>query len=565
MTGKQKLWTQVGLIFALFLIVISFAAPSLPTAIPGSSFFAKYTYKLGLDLKGGAHLIYEADTSRLPSADKQSAINGVRDVIERRVNAFGISEPLVQTSQSGDTHRVIVELAGVFDVNEAIRLIGETPLLEFKTQNPIANAPLTEEQKQQLEGENNAIKQKAEEALKEALQPNTDFSALAKQYSEDPGSKEKGGDLGWAKRGLFVPEFDKTLFETLKVGETTKELVQTQFGYHIIKKIEERDVEGATKESTEKEVHAAHILFRTKTEQDIAGQIDPWVTTSLSGKQLKRASVQFSQQTGEPNVSLEFNDEGSRLFAELTGANIGKPIAIFLDGQPISVPTVQEKIEGGNAVITGRFNIKEARTLTERLNAGALPVPIHLIAQTTVGPTLGLASLNQSLRAGIIGILIVILFMILYYRLPGLIASFVLLLYASLVLALFKLIPVTLTLAGIAGFILSVGMAVDANILIFERLKEELKVGRDLSTAVEEGFKRAWTSIRDSNFSSLITCAILMWFGSSVIKGFAVTLIIGILSSMFTAITVSRTILKVIALTGARRHLWLFGCHQKKS
>ena len=426
----------------------------------------------------------------------------------------------------------------------------------------MADAPLTEDQKQQLDSDNEAIRKHAEEALALALTPEADFNALAKQYSEDPGSKDQGGDLGWAKKGVFVPEFDEAIFETLHAGETTKELVQTQFGYHIIKKIEEREVEGAAKGEPEKEVHAAHILLRTISEQDIASQIDSWVNTALSGKQLKRASVQFDSQTGEPNVNLEFNDEGSKLFAELTGANIGKPIAIFLDGQAISVPTVQEKIEGGSAVITGRFNVKEARTLAERLNAGALPVPIHLIAQTTVGPTLGSLSLNQSLRAGMIGILVVMLFMMLYYRLPGIIASFTLLLYASIVLVLFKLIPVTLTLAGIAGFILSVGMAVDANILIFERLKEELKAGRDLSTAVEEGFKRAWTSIRDSNFSSLITCAILMWFGSSIIKGFAVTLIIGILSSMFTAITVSRTILKAIALTGAKKHLWMFGYHR---
>src|SRR3989338_2735771 len=473
MANKQRLWSYVGFIAVLFLIALIFVAPKLPSSIPAASFFAKFPYKLGLDLKGGAHLIYQADTSQVPFADKQSAINGVRDVIERRVNAFGISEPLVQTNQSGDEYRVIVELAGVFNVDEAIQLIGETPLLEFKTQNPVADASLTEDQKQQLDSDNEAIRKHAEEALALALTPEADFNALAKQYSEDPGSKDQGGDLGWAKKGVFVPEFDEAIFETLHAGETTKELVQTQFGYHIIKKIEEREVEGAAKGEPEKEVHAAHILLRTISEQDIASQIDSWVNTALSGKQLKRASVQFDSQTGEPNVNLEFNDEGSKLFAELTGANIGKPIAIFLDGQAISVPTVQEKIEGGSAVITGRFNVKEARTLAERLNAGALPVPIHLIAQTTVGPTLGSLSLNQSLRAGMIGILVVMLFMMLYYRLPGIIASFTLLLYASIVLVLFKLIPVTLTLAAIAGFILSVGMAVNAIFFILESIKKE--------------------------------------------------------------------------------------------
>jgi len=234
-------------------------------------------------------------------------------------------------------------------------------------------------------------------------------------------------------------------------------------------------------------------------------------------------------------------------------------LAIFLDGQPISIPRVNEPILSGQAVISGSFTLQDAKLLAQRLNAGALPVPIELISQTTVGATLGNDSVQKSLVAGFWGLILVAIFMILYYRLPGLLAVKALLIYTVIILALFKLIPVTLTLAGIAGFILSIGMAVDANVLIFERLKEELRAGRDLTTAVEQGFRRAWSSIRDSNISSLITCAILFWFGSSIIKGFALTLAIGTLVSMFSAITITRQVLRLIAKWKISHGDWLYG------
>jgi len=271
--------------------------------------------------------------------------------------------------------------------------------------------------------------------------------------------------------------------------------------------------------------------------------------------------MQFDPNTGEPTVGLEFDDEGKNLFAAITERNVGKPVAIFLDGAPISVPRVNEPIRDGNAVITGNFSVTEAKTLVQRLNAGALRVPITLVGQQTVGATLGSASVQKSLFAGLIGFALVAFFMILFYRLPGVLAVLALLLYTAIVLALFKLIPVTLTLAGIAGFILTIGMAVDANILIFSRTKEEIIWGKPLPTAIEEGFKRAWPSIRDSNVSSLISSMILFWFSSSMIKGFALTLSVGVIVSLFSAITVSRVLIRFVAPW--IKNVWWFGISKK--
>ena len=395
-------------------------------------------FKLGLDLQGGVHLTYKADLSAIKPAEAADAMEGLRDVIERRVNAFGVGEPLVQVEKSaGGDQRLIVELPGVTNVNEAIKMIGETPFLEFKTENPNADK-LTEEEKK----------------------------------------------------------------DSSKV----------------------------------------------------------FVSSDLTGRYLKKAILDFDQTTFGPVISLEFNDEGGKLFAKLTKENVGKSIAIFLDGAPISVPNVREEITGGKAQITGQFTPQEAKLLVQRLNSGALPVPVSLISQQSVGPTLGEKFLAKGVMAGIYGMILVSLFLILWYRLPGLAAVLALGLYTIIILALFKLIPVTLTAAGIAGFILSVGMAVDANILIFERMKEELKKGKNLQSAISEGFSRAWLSIRDSNISSLITAGILFWMGTSMIKGFALTLGVGILISMFSAITVSRTFLLAIGLKGESRiGKFLFG------
>lgn len=548
---RRKVWTSFAAIMAVALFCALIVYPNLPSAAPSSSFFNKFFPRLGLDLQGGSHLEYQADLSNISSADQASALSGVRDVIERRVNAFGVSEPLVQTSGQ---NRLIVELAGIKDVKEAIKKIGETPLLEFKEQENTGPVALTPEQQAAAKKYNQEQYQKAKELIAR-LNKGEDFSALAKEFSEDPGSKDKGGELGFAKRGTFVPEFEKAIFDDLRVSQITQEPVKSDFGYHIIKK---EEVKG---EAETLEVRSAHILRSTKDEKyntDPGAQAQNWTNTKLSGKNLKSATVQFDPTTGQPSVSLEFDAEGQALFAEITKRNIQKQVAIFLDGSPISIPTVQEEITQGKAVISGNFNINEAKLLAQRLNAGALPVPIELISQQTVGPSLGKISLQKSLLAGLIGLIMVSLFMLIYYRLFGVFAILALMVYAVVSFAIFELWPITLTLSGIAGFILSIGMAVDANVLIFERSREELANGKPLATSIEEGFARAWLSIRDSNISSLITCVILAWFGSSVIKGFAITLGIGIVVSMFSAITVTRTFLRLINTGFFSKHLTWF-------
>lgn len=399
-------------------------------------------FKLGLDLQGGAHLIYQADLSNVPSSEKSEKMEGVRDLIERRIDIFGVAEPVVQVA--GD--RLIVEVAGV-EPSLAIAQIGATPLLEFK----------------------------------EIIQ------------QESPSTENP--------QGRFILQ-----------------------------------------------------------------------NTELTGEHLKTAEIQFDQTTGAITIGLKFTTEGAKIFEAVTERNTGKPLAIFLDGksiidttgddkideQDLYAPVVQGKITGGEAVITGEKDINRAKQIVSRLKSGALPVPISLVSQQSVGPILGKVSLEQSLRAGVIGLLAVIIFLIILYRLPGLLAALALVIYSLLILALFKLIPVTFTLSGIAGLILSLGMAVDANILIFSRMREELKNGVSFSSAIEEGFRRAWTAVRDGNLTALILAFILFGFGTSFVKGFALTLIIGTLMSMFSAITVTRNFLKVFERTKLEKFAWLW-------
>jgi len=545
MSIRRKIWIKFCLVLILFLTAALIACPK-PIQKPAwlGNFLSRLKINLGLDLQGGIHLIYKVDTSGVESGKVQDALNGLQDVIERRVNAFGVAEPLIETSKSGGEQRLIVELAGVKDIEAAKAMIKETPFLEFKKlaeqQPPAEQSQLSEEDKKF----NYEQKKKAEDLLKQ-IQGGADFAELAKQNSEDPGSKDQGGDLGFVKRETFVPEFDKVLFDSdLQSGQVYPQIVESQFGYHIIKKLKERG------DGDDKEVHAQHIL-RTKKTLPIEPQMPAFIETGLTGKNLKRADVQFMSQSGKPEVGIEFDSEGAKNFAQLTKENIGKQIAIFLDGQVISAPTVQTEITDGKAVITGNFSLDEAKKLAQRLNEGALPVPITLIGQQSVEASLGKISLEKSLKAGAIGIVLVMIFMIFYYRFLGLVASAALIIYTSIMVALFKISAgtpwsITLTLAGIAGFILSVGMAVDANILIFERTKEEIRKGRSLAGAIDEGFHRAWPSIRDSNISTMITSLILIWFGTGFVKGFAVTLLIGVLVSMFTAIVLVRTILSAV-------------------
>lgn len=397
--------------FILYLILL--VAVTSAFFVYPKNFGANFMpWRLGLDLIGGSHLVYKVDLSKVAGGDQESVLNGLRDVIERRVNLFGVSEPQVFIGKSGNESDLIVELAGIKDTAQAIQQIGETPLLDFR------------------EVEQNAS--------------TTDF-----------------------------------------------------------------------------------------------------VQTNLTGRYISSAQLTFDTQTQAPQVSISFNDDGAKIFEMMTEKNVGKPLAIFLDGSLIEMPTVQEKISGGQAVITGKFTVDSAKTLVERFNAGALPAPITLISQQTVSPALGADSLKKGIVAGIIGTLLIMAFMIAYYRAFGIFAALSLLIYIFLTLGAFKVIPITLSLAGLAGFILTIGMAVDANILIFERIKEELKKGLSKTTAIEEGFRRAWPSIRDSNTSTIITAIILYYFTSSFVKGFALTLLIGVLVSLFSAITTTRLFLTI--------------------
>lgn len=535
MTTRRKVWLTFGIIIVLAALAGVVDWPKGPDLKIG-----KYTkelkVRLGLDLQGGVSLVYQADVSGVPEADRDSALEGTRNVIERRVNYFGVTEPVIQTKKGAGGWQVVVELPGVTDINQAISLIGETPLLEFKEQ---VTQVLTADQQKAMELLNEEAKKKAEGSLAQAL-AGADFAELAKNNSEDTGSKDNGGDLGYFKKGQMVPEFEDVAFNKAEVGKVYPELVKSQFGYHIIKVIDKKG----------DEVQASHILIKTQE----TNPSPSFEATGLTGKQVKKAEVQFEQTTNKPQVSLEFNDEGKKLFAEITERNVNKVVAIYLDGTPISLPTVKEPIKDGRAIISGEFDLKEAKALVERLNSGALPVPITLVNQSNIGATLGKSLVQKSILAGILGLILVALFMIIYYRLPGLMAVVALFVYSLIILAIFKLFSITLTLAGIAGFILSIGMAVDANVLIFERSREELRRGKPLASAIEDGFRRAWLSIRDSNISSLITCLILIWFGTSLIKGFAITLGLGILVSMFSAITVTRTFLRLILSRWLEKH-----------
>ncbi|MCX6766096.1 MAG: protein translocase subunit SecD [Candidatus Moranbacteria bacterium] len=519
----------------------------------------KLKINLGLDLQGGIHLEYKADVSNVEKSKVNDALQGAQDVIERRINAFGVGEPLVQTAQSGGERRIVVELPGVKDIEEAKKRIKDTPFLEFKEETSPEELAKTQELFNSL---NEQTKKQAEDILQRAL-ASENLEDLAKQYSQDPGSKDQGGDLGFVKKGIFVPEFNKILFEeNLKPGEIYPKLVESQFGWHIIKFIESRG------EGDNLEVHSQHILFAKQSAEMVPDL--KYKSTGLSGKNLKSAAVTFtSQGLSEPQVSLKFDAEGTKLFAELTKKNLGKTIAIYLDGTVISAPVVQAEIANGEAVITGDFSQEEAKELAQRLNEGALPVPLTLVGQQSVEASLGAESLKKSFVAGLVGLAAVMIFMIFYYRFLGVVAVIALLIYTCIMVSIVKLSgtftpwPITLTLSGIAGFILSIGMAVDANILIFERTKEEIRRGRGIMNALDEGFKRAWTSIRDGNVSSIITSFILIMMGTGFVKGFAVMLIVGVLISMFTAVTISRTLLRVLVGEWIMDKLWMMGISEK--
>jgi len=432
----------------LIFILILFGF-TLWVMLPGNGIFGRDEFKLGLDLKGGSHLVYSIDLTKKDPAQKDAdVIDGVKRKIERRVNAYGVTEPIVQTIRNERGSFVLVQLPGVKDIDEAMKLIGQTAELDFRE---------------------------------------------------------------------------------LKVDEAGKPVLDEQG--------KEQWVKATAKGSDGQE-------------------------RELAGKYLKpNAQVVLQPQTNEPEVAFEWNSEGAVLFEQITQRNLQKPLGIFLDNQLISAPTVQAVIKE-KGVITG-LNIDAARTLAIQLNSGSLDVPLQIVERRDIGATLGEDSLRKSLMAGIIGSAMVVLFMIAYYRFSGFVACLALVVFVALNLAIFKLIPVVLTLPGIAGFIVSIGMGVDGNVLVAERLKEELRRGRTLGAAIEEGFRQSWTAIFDANVTVFIACIVLYWlgntFGNFLVIGFATTLFIGTALSMFTQVVVTRTFLRTVVGLGMARSPGAYG------
>ncbi len=473
---QRNLRMLVGIILVA-IAAIYLAMPNSPGIhlnLFGMRIDHDYPIKEGLDLQGGIQVLLQADVpeGQTVDADRMNAAVGV---VNNRVNALGVSEPQVQLASG---NRIVVQLPGIKDPDQAVQTIGQTGTLEFI----------------------------------------------------DAGSN---------------PPPPGTVVTTTVGGPPV-----------------------VTKPTTPVISASGTVTTTATTDPATAAFSKQTFTTVMDGRDLQTASVGFDQ-FNQPDIEFVLTGPGSKKFGDFTTANLGKFLAITMDKKVIEAPRIQGAITGGHGQITGKFTLAEANSLVIQLRYGALPVPLKVVNSTQVGPTLGAEAIRQSILAGIIGLGIVLSFMILYYRVPGVLADIALLIYAAVTFSLFRLIPVTLTLAGIAGFILSIGMAVDANILIFERMKEELRSGRSLHAAIDAGFDRAWTSIKDSNLSTLITCGILYWFGStfgaSIIQGFAFTLAIGVVVSLFTAILVSRTFLKLIVETGRVRDQRLYGMDDVKA
>ncbi len=399
-------------------------SPRLDFSLLGRRFTREFSIRQGLDIQGGMQVVLQAEMSSLPAEDRLVALESAREVILRRVDLFGIAEPLVQTSVADEQYRLLVELPGLTEPEQALQLVGQTAQLEF--------ALLT------------------------------------------------GADEATSSAGVSL------------------------------------------------------------------------LPTGLTGSQLKRSLVQFDQTTSEPIVALEFNDEGRKLFADITTEHTGELLAILLDKGLVMAPRINTPIVDGQAIITGGFSVDEAKQLSIQLNAGALPVPISVLEQRTIGPSLGAHSVRASVEAGLVGIALVMLFMILIYKVNGLLASLALILYAVYTVALYKILGITLTVPGIAGLLLSVGMAVDANILIFERMKEELRLGKPFAVALELGFGRAWDSIKDANLVTIITALVLInplnlpfLNSGGMVRGFGITLLLGVCLSLFTGVVVTRTFMRL--------------------
>ncbi len=414
-------------------VKFEYIKPPLVFNFFGQPIYKELKLKQGLDIQGGMQVVLRADMSQVAPADRVDALESAREVIERRVNLFGVNEPVVLTSMQGEESRIIVELAGVSDSSKALELIGTTALLEFKTQIASPSASAT----------------------------------------------------------------------------------------------------------------SSAVAF-----------LDQFAETGLTGKQLERAQTSFNSKTGEPVVSLQFNDEGKKLFADITTTFNGQVLAIFLDGFPVMMPIIKTPIIDGQAEISGGFSLEQAKNLSIQLNAGALPVPIEILEQRSIGASLGQSSVRKSVVAGGIGLGLVVLFMVLVYGYKGVLASVSLCLYAIYTVAIYKMLGVTLTIPGIAGLLLSIGMAVDGNILIFERMKEELRLGKPVERAMELGFGRAWDSIKDANVTSIFASLVLInpldfafLSTSGLVRGFGMTLFLGVLISLFTGMVITRTLMRLFLKT----------------
>ncbi len=672
----------IAILIGTLLIGLVAMPGSLKAQLPENSvtdWMKKQKVVLGLDLQGGTQLDYRIDLSSVEKRNKDEdpandlavndVVEGVRHTIEKRVDGLGVAEPNIYTSDVAGEKHIIVELAGIKNVDEAKAIVGKTIQLEFKEakteedpellqkveveanaqiavalKNPenfktlgesiktsdgkvsytekkeVFASDASEELKTALSslelgqvnktlvnssGEFNVTadgqlsekkgflivklegkeirentkttgedkvtashilisykgaqgvtekttrtkeeaKAKAQEILTQLKADPSKFADLAKTYSDDASNFDKGGDLGSFGKGAMVPPFEAAAF-ALEPGKLS-DLVETDFGFHIIK-VSDKQV--ATQEKVMEDYYTYSEIFYDATP-------DPWKSTGLDGSKFKYATVVYNQ-IGSPEVSIQFDAEGAKMFEALTERLKGKSMAIFVGGEMISAPTVNEKISGGNAVITGSRTLQEALNLAKDLNTGAIDAPIILSGQYTISASLGENALSLSLNAAMVGLIAVAVFMILYYRLMGFFSVLALSIYTVIMLFIIKTTGIVMSLAGIAGLILSIGMAVDANILIFERTKEELKSGMSYHTAIATGFDRAWSSIRDSNMSSMITCAILYFFGNSIIRGFALMLAIGIIISMFTAINVTRSFLQTLNGTKAAQSKFLMG------
>ena len=595
---------MIGVIVILAGLILGFQTISIGGFQRGAD--TPLGLSLGLDLQGGGHLVYQAaltdpDTGAAleVSEDQMTAL---KRTIERRVNGAGLGEPIIQILGSD---RLLVQLPGVSDLDRAKDYIGETARLEFKRRELFVPRDLTDITSADIESVTVGPLPESEdlpsgEGGAAAPQPGVDApqpvvvlieftpegsakfqevqqrlflsfalfqSALQEQQaalSEDPDAVQRGVDAPPPNTLDVTIEGN----EQLRMSQNAFSIVQiadsTTYAFSI--PVDSATGEPPSLEEVSVRVGDSPSVFFT----EIQGAVDEDI--GLTGDDLDRAFPGQHTASGRPIVNLEFNDVGTRVFGELTLDIIAKEqatgvrdqVAIFLDNEELVSPEVRSAITAGTAIIEGAdFTVERVRDLALLLEGGRLPVPIELIQERDVDAILGADSLAKSVVAGLVGLALVLLFMTLYYRLPGLVASIALIIYSSIVLAIFKILPVTLTLSGVAALILSVGMAVDANILIFERMKDELRAGRTLLMSINIGFDRAWPAIRDGNVSTLITCAILFWFadqlGASIVQGFAATLAIGVVISMFTAITVSRTLLRFLATTRVTRsvRVWL--------